>query len=140
MALNFALNVIFLLYFFKRVQNGGPALATSIAGYFNFLMLFIIFRTRFGRLGTFTILASMFKIVICSALMGLATIVGLHFSHFSSATRFLPQLGLFTALILGATVIYLALAWLFRCHEIEEVYGIAVRRERGEPGPPISME
>lgn len=140
LALNFALNVIFLLYFFKRVQNGGPALATSIAGYFNFFMLFIIFRTRFGRLGTFSILASMFKIVICSALMGLATVVGLRFSHFSSYTRFLPQLGLFTALIFGATVIYLALAWLLRCHEIEEVYGIAVRRERGEPGPPISME
>jgi len=45
------------------------------------------------------------------------------------------QLCIFIALILVATLIYLGLAWLFRCHEIEEVYGIALRRERGEAGP-----
>jgi hypothetical protein len=33
-------------------------------------------------------------------------------------------------LIGGATVLYLALAWIFRCPEIEEVYGIATRRNR----------
>ena len=33
-----------------------------------------------------------------------------------------------------ATVLYLALAWVFRCHEIEEVYGIATRRRVGSDG------
>jgi len=41
------------------------------------------------------------------------------------------QLGVFAALIGGATVLYLALAWIFRCSEIEEIYGIATRRKRG---------
>ena len=51
-------------------------------------------------------------------------------------SRFLVQLAVFTGLITGATVLYLALAWIFRCHEIEEVYGIATRRRTagGEGG------
>jgi len=136
LALNFALNTLFLEFFFRRFQNGGPALATSLAGYFNFLMLFVIFRLRFGRLGTLEILGSLGKISLCSGLMGGLTWVALKVSHFTSYQRFFPQLVLFTALILGAAVVYLALAWAFRCPEIDEVYGIAVRRDRGELGPP----
>jgi hypothetical protein len=34
----------------------------------------------------------------------------------------------FSGLIFGATALYLGLAWLFRCSEIHEVYGIATRR------------
>ena len=37
----------------------------------------------------------------------------------------------FSGLIVGATALYLALAWIFRCHEIHEVYGIATRRRAG---------
>jgi hypothetical protein len=40
------------------------------------------------------------------------------------------QLGVFAGLIVGATVLYLALAWVFRCSEIEEIYGIATRKRR----------
>jgi hypothetical protein len=42
------------------------------------------------------------------------------------------QLSVFAGLIVGATILYLALAWLFRCREVEEVYGIALRRGRGD--------
>ena len=135
LVINFGLNLLFLAYFFKTFQNGGPALATSLAGYFNFFMLFVIFRLRFGRLGTFEILGSMARIAVCSGLMGTACWVMLKFSRFSGYPSFVAQLCIFIALILVATLIYLGLAWLFRCHEIEEVYGIALRRERGEAGP-----
>jgi len=43
----------------------------------------------------------------------------------------LVQLLVFTGLIVGATTLYLASAWIFRCSEIEEIYGIATRRRRG---------
>ena len=137
MVLNIALNTLFLVTFFQTFRNGGPAFATSLAAYFNFLMLFVIFRLRFGRLGTFEILGSLAKIAVCSGIMGVLSWVMLGLSHFSSYERFLPQLGVFTALIVGATAVYLGLAWVFRCPEIEEVYGIALRRE---PGPPPMME
>jgi hypothetical protein len=43
-------------------------------------------------------------------------------------SRFLVQLLTFLALLGGATLLYLGTAWLFRCHELEEIYGIATRR------------
>jgi putative peptidoglycan lipid II flippase len=131
MVINIVLNVVFLEYFFKRVQNGGPALATAIACYFDFFALFIIFRLRYGSLGTLQILTSFLKISLCSGIMGIACWLGVHYTAFTLQSGFLVQLSVFAGLIVGATLLYLALAWIFRCHEIAEVYGIAVRRSTG---------
>ena len=129
MLLNIVLNVIFLFYFFPKLRNGGPALATAVAGYFNVAMLFILFRLRFGRLGTWDILVSLGKIAACSAGMGALCWTALRYSHFSTLEDFLPRLVMFVALIAGAVLTYLALAWVFRCDELREFYGIAMRRE-----------
>jgi putative peptidoglycan lipid II flippase len=131
MVINIVLNVVFLEFFFKRVQNGGPALATAIACYFDFFALFIIFRLRYGSLGTLQILTSFLKISLCSGIMGIACWLGVHYTAFTLQSGFLIQLSVFAGLIVGATALYLALAWIFRCHEIAEVYGIAVRRSAG---------
>jgi putative peptidoglycan lipid II flippase len=132
LGLNIVLNIVFLNWFFRRVQNGGPALATALACFFDFFALFIIFRLRYGALGTMEILRSFAKVLLCSGIMGVACRVGMHYTAFTVHSRFLVQLIVFIALIAGATALYLALAWIFRCREIEEVYGIAVRR-RAEP-------
>jgi putative peptidoglycan lipid II flippase len=129
--INLVLNIVFLQFFFKRVQNGGPALATAIACFFDFFALFIIFRLRYGALGTMEILRSFSKISLCAGIMGVACWLGNHYTEFAMHSRFLVQLSIFTALIVGATALYLGLAWVFRCHEMEEVYGIALRRGRG---------
>ncbi len=126
--INLALNVVFLEFFFKRVQNGGPALADALACYFDFFALFIIFRLRYGAMGTIEIIRSFGKVTLCSAIMGAACWFGQHYTAFTIHSRFLIQLLVFSGLIIGATVLYLGLAWIFRCHEIEEVYGIALRR------------
>ena len=63
--------------------------------------------------------------------MGVACWFGNYYTTFTIYSRFLVQLLVFAALIVGATALYLVLAWLFRCHEIEEVYGIAMRRAAG---------
>jgi putative peptidoglycan lipid II flippase len=129
--INLVLNIVFLQFFFKRVQNGGPALATAIACFFDFFALFIIFRLRYGALGTMEILRSFWKIFLCSGIMGVACWFGMRYTEFTMHSRFLVQLSVFTALIVGATALYLGLAWVFRCSEMEEVYGIASRRGRG---------
>jgi putative peptidoglycan lipid II flippase len=126
--INIVLNIVFLQWFFKRVQNGGPALATAIACFFDFFALFLVFRLRFGRLGIREIFRSFAKISLCSGIMGLACWLGMRHTEFAAHSRFLVQLSVFTGLIVGATVLYLGLAWLFRCSEIEEIYGIALRR------------
>ncbi len=129
LVLNILLNTFFLLYLFKRVQNGGPALATALASFVDVFALFAIFRWRYGRMGTMQILRSLAKISLCSAIMGVACWFGVHYTQFTLHARFLTQVGIFTAMILGAAALYLGLAWIFRCHEIEEVYGIAIRRQ-----------
>ena len=131
LVINVVLNIVFLQFFFKRVQNGGPALATAIACFFDFFALFIIFRLRYGAMGTMDILRSFGKISLCASIMGVACWFGNHYTEFTAHSRFLVQLLVFSGLIAGATALYLALAWLFRCHEIQEVYGIATRRRTG---------
>jgi len=131
LVLNIVLNIVFMQFFFKRVQNGGPALATALATFFDFFALFIIFRIRYGPMGTMEILRSFSKIFLCAGIMGVACWFGNYYTTFTIHSRFLVQLLVFAGLIVGATVLYLALAWIFRCHEIEEVYGIATRRRIG---------
>jgi peptidoglycan biosynthesis protein MviN/MurJ (putative lipid II flippase) len=115
------------------VQNGGPALATALACYFDFFALFIIFRLRYGAMGTMEILRSFSKIFLCSGIMGVACWFGNYYTQFTLHARFMVQLSVFTGLIVGATALYLGLAWAFRCHEIHEIYGIATRRRTGDP-------
>jgi putative peptidoglycan lipid II flippase len=134
LVVNIVLNAIFLKSFFQTFQNGGPAFATSIAAYFNFAALFVVFRQRFGRLGTFSILYSMAKIAVSSALMGVLCWAMVRFSGFESYKRFLPQLALFVGMITLATIVYIAITWVFRCPEVEEVWGVARRKESVVPG------
>jgi len=129
--LNIVLNIIFLQFFFKRFQNGGPALATALATFFDFFALLIIFRLRYGSMGTLQILRSFGKVSLCASIMGVACWFGNYYTTFTLHSRFLIQLLVFSGLIIGATLLYLLLAWIFRCHEIEEVYGIATRRRGG---------
>src|SRR5690242_9355283 len=127
LGLNIVMNVLFLRWFFPIFRNGGPALATVIAAYFNFFVLFAIFRLRFGRLGTLDILASLARSGVSAGIMGTLCWLGLRMSGFDAYSRFLPRLGVFGALIVGATATYLLLAWALRCGELFEVYGIAMR-------------
>jgi putative peptidoglycan lipid II flippase len=130
--INIILNIIFLHFLFRRFQNGGPALATVLATFFDFFTLFFIFRLRYGALGTLEIFHSIGKISLCAALMGVACMVGNHYANFTVQSAFFTQLLVFFALIGGATLLYVGLTWVFRCPEIEEVYGIATRRETAE--------
>jgi putative peptidoglycan lipid II flippase len=129
LGLNVLLNTVFMKSFFQTFYNGGPALATSLSGYFNFLMLFVIFRQRFGRLGTFHILVSMFKIAVCSGVMGVLCYAMLKLSRFETYTNFLPQLVILVLILVAATSAFIALSWVMRCTEVEEVYGIATRKD-----------
>jgi putative peptidoglycan lipid II flippase len=134
MLANVLLNVVFLFYFFPKLKNGGPALASALAAYFNVFTLFVIFRLRFGRLGTRDIAASLAKIAVCASAMGVACWGALRYSQFDSIEHFLPRLLVFIALIGGATLTYLGLAWILRCGELSEVYGIAFHSAGTGPG------
>ena len=132
LVINVILNLVFLnTWLFARVQNGGPALATALACYFDFFALLIIFRLRYGRLGIRELVGSFARISLCSGIMGIACWLGARYTQFTMHARFPVQLLVFAALLIGATGLYLAMAWVFRCREMEEIYGIATRKSRG---------
>ena len=133
MVANILLNLVFLFYFFSKFKNGGPALASALAAYLNVFVLFGIFRTRFGRLGTRKIAASLAKIVVCAGAMGLVCWGALQYSQFGGIEHLVPRLTVFTGLIVAAVITYLVFAWALRCDEISEVYAIAFRTGEGEP-------
>jgi putative peptidoglycan lipid II flippase len=134
MLVNILLNVIFLFYFFAKFKNGGPALASALAGYFNVSVLFVIFRVRFGQLGTREIMGSIGKIALCASAMGIVCWGALHYSGFAGIQHFFPRLLVFVGLILSGTLTYLGLAWVLRCDEVGELYGIAFHRDQAEAG------
>jgi peptidoglycan biosynthesis protein MviN/MurJ (putative lipid II flippase) len=105
-------------------------LATGLACYFDFFALFIIFRLRHGVLGTREILASFSRIFLCSGIMAVVCWFAARYTQFTMHSRFFIQLLVFVGLLGGATALYLGLAWIFRCHEMEEIYGIATRKNR----------
>lgn len=124
-----ALNVVFLRWFSSVFGNGGPALATVIAAYLNFFALFAIFRLRFGRLGTLNILASLARSGVCAGIMGTICWMALSVSGFDNYSHFLPRLAILGVLLAAAAGTYLLLAWVMRCDELSEVYGVAMQVE-----------
>jgi putative peptidoglycan lipid II flippase len=127
---NLVLNSAFLLFLFRYLSNGSPALASSLSAYFNFVLLFVIFRKRYGRLGARGVAGSISKMVVCAVAMAAALYAALRFSNFG-VRHLLAQTGLLAAIILVSVTVYFGLAWLLRCEELSE---FLLLLRRAEPG------
>jgi len=127
--INVALNSIFLLFFVRTLSNGSPALASSLAAYFNFGMLFLVFRKRYGRMGGRGLAGSFVKMAACAAAMGAIAYAALALSHFGDARHVLTQVGLLVMMIAASVAVYFGLARLLRCEELSEVFLLLRRPE-----------
>jgi putative peptidoglycan lipid II flippase len=136
LGLNIVLNAFFLLFFFRTLSNGSPALASSIAAYFNFGALFLLFRKRYGRLGARGLLQSFWKIAVSAAGMGIAAYAALRVSHFAEARHLIVQVGLLAGTIGAAVAAYFALAWLLRCEELGDFF-LLLRRTKPATAPVV---
>jgi len=130
LGLNIVLNACFLVFLFRYLSNGTPALASSVSAYFNFLALFVIFRKRFGRLGGKAIVASLTKMAACAAGMGAVCFAGLRYSKWESIQHIGPQAGVLAAMIAAAVLVYFGLARMLHCEELPE---FLLLLRRGEP-------
>jgi putative peptidoglycan lipid II flippase len=129
LALHVALNVVLLFAFGRYLWNASPALASSIAAYFNFAALFVIFRGRYGRLGARAILASMGKMAICAVAMATVCFAALRYSNFAAVEHFGARAGLLFGMIAVSTSIYFLLAKVLRCEELPELFLLLRRPE-----------
>src|SRR3989440_11703469 len=99
LVINIALNILFLEVFFNKVQNGGPALATALATFFDFFALLIIFRLRYGSMGIIGASPPFSQISLCARIMGGACWIGNHYTAFTMHSRLLIHLVVFARLI-----------------------------------------
>jgi putative peptidoglycan lipid II flippase len=136
LVMNIVLNSIFLLFFFRYLSNGSPALASSVAAYFNFGLLFIVFRKRYGKLDARGIAASLIKMLACAAAMAVVSYAALRFTNFG-VRHVIEQAGLLALMIAGSTAVYFGLAWLLRCEELSE---FLLLLRRAEPTPAAAPE
>jgi putative peptidoglycan lipid II flippase len=129
LGLHVTLNVVLLFALGRFLWNASPALASSLAAYFNFAALFLIFRGRHGSLGTRAVLSSLAKTVACAVAMAAACFAALKYSHFASVEHLLARAVLLFAMIAASTGIYFGVAWLLRCEELPELFLLLKRAE-----------
>jgi putative peptidoglycan lipid II flippase len=131
LGLNIFLNLFFLFFLFRYLLNAGPALASSIAAYFNFFVLFLQFRKRFGALGGRVLAGSLARMGICAAAMAAAALAILRFSNFAALGHLTVQAGWLAMMILVSIAVYFGVAWLLRCEELSELFLLFRRIESG---------
>jgi putative peptidoglycan lipid II flippase len=137
---NLALNGVFLLFFYRSLSNGSPALASSLCAYMNFGLLFSIFRGRYGRLGARGVARSLAKTAACTVAMGAVAFEALSiWRNWAGPLHVAAQVGLLAIMILAAIAVYLGLARLLRCEELGEFLLLLGRAEPGAvPGAEYS--
>jgi putative peptidoglycan lipid II flippase len=136
-ALNFTLNVIFILTWPLYLKHAGLALATVISEGFNGLALAWCFHRRFGSPGWRSLLGGAARALAAAALMALvvlaahAGLVGLLAG--TAAPAKLAQI----AAVLGSIAIgmgsYLLVGWAARFPELQFVIEAVRRRRAGRP-------
>jgi putative peptidoglycan lipid II flippase len=122
-----ALNGVLLVGFARYLWNGGPALASSISAYLNFAGLFVIFRRRYGTLGTHAVARSIAKMTACAAAMAVGCVLALKHFPFELNANVASQAARLAAMIVVATAIYFGSARLLRCEELPEMGSLLAR-------------
>jgi putative peptidoglycan lipid II flippase len=139
LGLNITLNLLFLIFLFRYLSNGTPALASSLTAYFNFALLFTSFRKRYGSLGAKGIIASLAKMSWCALAMAGVCLTGLRYSNFDLPRSFITRAGLLGGLIFLAVGAYFIVAWFLRCEELPE-FLLLLRRGGRAAVPAAALE
>ncbi len=134
---NVLLNAAFLVFAFRYLSNGSPALASSIAAYFDFVLLFLFFRKRYGRLGARGLAGSIGKMIVCALAMAVTSYAALRFSDFTAVRHIIVQASLLAGMIGLSVSVYFGLAWVLRCEELTE---FLLLLRRAEPGVTSAAE
>jgi putative peptidoglycan lipid II flippase len=126
MLINVALNLVFL----RPLQNGGPALATSLSALFNSLSLLTIFYRRYGSFGVSGIMHSVLKFGIASVALGAVAYGVIHWPGLYGGR--VAQKAAALALAIGSSVAtYFAVAFLLQSPELAELS--VMRRAKAAP-------
>lgn len=138
-------NVLLNLVFLEPLRNGGPPAAAALAGMLNFLLLYLVFRNRYGGFGGWELARSVTRVAIASGIMGLGCWLMLAFSRFRNPALIGRNPGIWDAGVLfgmlaAAALLFFAVARVLGCSELNDIYGIArLRRIVGRSAPSAGM-
>jgi putative peptidoglycan lipid II flippase len=113
------LNIVLNLLFIRPLRNGGPALATSAAAFFNAFALLGIFYKRHGSFGVGGIVRSVGRFAIGSVALGVVAYVLVHWPGFYAGHLSQKAIALGLTISVGSAT-YFAVAWLLGSPEIAE--------------------
>jgi putative peptidoglycan lipid II flippase len=127
------LNIAFNFLFFQPLENGGPALATSLSAVFNSLSLMIIFSKRYGSCKSWEIGLSLVKFAVGSALMGAVAYVVIHWPGLYEGP--VPQriMALALAIALAGSAYFVSVL-LMGSRELRELRDVFRNRGRSRVG------
>ena len=124
-SISLVVNIVLNLILMWPLKIGGLALATSIAAITNLIVLYVLLTKKIGDVGTERILASLVRIAIASAVMGL-------FTHFAarnllagteaSTLVFILRL---TGIILVSGIVYIVVAFAAGVEEVRKALSAA---------------
>jgi putative peptidoglycan lipid II flippase len=106
------------------MRHGGLALATSLASGVNLLLLILALKKRLGRIGGRDILRSAGKSATAAVLMGIIIVVATQRIWQPGTWGIWGLLASVFGAVSGGAVLYLGLAYLFRCPEVVTVMDI----------------
>lgn len=140
--LNFTLNVLFILTWPLYTKHAGLALATVISEGFNGITLGFLIHRRLGSPGWRQILMSAAKSLVAAIGMGISA-VAIHAILFRVGANMglIDKLNQIQAVFLSiacALVVYVVLAQLFRCTELNDVLD-ALRKRRNRAGGQVMV-
>jgi putative peptidoglycan lipid II flippase len=112
-------NVVLNLILMWPLKVGGLALATSIAGIFNFAVLFYILRKRIGDFGIRYIAAFVLKVIASSAVMAVSLyFIARYFGGSLPGMALLPKVTYLFGAISTGIIIYLVSLYILRVKEL----------------------
>jgi putative peptidoglycan lipid II flippase len=120
--LSLVLNVVFCLALMFPMKISGLALATSLSGTITFIVLFRILNKRLKDFDVAEVSRSFIKILLASVGMGLVC----YFAAQITPNKYL-SLG---ASLSAGFISYIGLCFIFRVHEMRELWEWALRRDR----------
>ncbi|MFA5144161.1 MAG: murein biosynthesis integral membrane protein MurJ [Candidatus Omnitrophota bacterium] len=118
LVLNIVLNVVLMF----PMKLGGLALATSVAAFLNFLILYVILARRIGDFGTASIADTFFRVLLASLVMG--TVLRLLIVRMPDFT--FVSIGI---LIAAGITVFLGSSYLFGVNELKEFFAWISRRK-----------
>ncbi len=117
------LNIGFNYAFMRPLENGGPALATSLAAVFDSTCLMLIFYKRYGSIGWRDVSKSLFRFLLAGTAMAVMIMMVMRFPGFY-AGNFLHRVSALAGTIVIATTTYFVVSHLIGTREVKEVWGM----------------